>query len=202
VKAILATPLALAAAITLAPMTATADDQGSFLLGAAVTLDQSNLDDFVDSLNTGVPVGSTDDGLGHNLYLGFKLNPNITLRLGQRRFGDAESDLAGGAGKVELEGDGYYVALDLLYPFTDAFALGATLGNQGIDAKVKVSGPGFSESGSDDARDFFYGVRARYLLGDHGALVAAYERYTFEVDYNDSDDIEFDTFALGLEYTF
>lgn len=186
--------------LTASAATDSATASSTFLVGASLTRDQSNLDDAIGTPPPGFSVSSPDAEWGHNLYVGLNVNEYLTLRLGQRRFGDAELGIStlGGSGKIEMEADGFYFAVDLLYPFNDVFALGATLGNQGIDATFKSGGV----SASDDARDFFYGVRARFQLGEHGAAVAAYERYRFGVDASGTDDIEFDTLALGLEYSF
>jgi hypothetical protein len=171
--------------LALSPLNALAADDGSGLVfGVGVGYDQSNLDDFIEG--TGGPSASSPDAeLGTDIYIGFAANQSLTVRFGHRRFGDAESEVFNGLADVDLEADGFYAAVDLLFPVTDRFFVGGTLGNQGIDA----------------ARNFYYGARAKWLLGESSALTAAYNLYSFEVD-DAGEDIEYDTLAVGLEWRF
>jgi hypothetical protein len=189
--------LLAATSLTLSPLTAlAANDGGGVVFGAGVGYDQSNLDDFIEDIG-GPSASSPDAELGTDIYVGFAANQSVTVRFGHRRFGDAESEIFGGLADVDLEADGFYAAVDLLFPVTDRFFLGGTLGNQGIDAELSVGG----NSIDDDARNFYYGARAKWLLGESSALTAAYNLYSFEVD-DAGEDIEYNTLAVGLEWRF
>ena len=183
--------------LALSPLSALAAGDGSgMVFGVGVGYDQSNLDDFIEG--TGGPSASSPDTeLGTDIYIGFAASQSLTVRFGHRRFGDAESEVFNGLAEVDLEADGFYAAVDLLFPVTDRFFVGGTLGSQGIDAELSAGG----SSVDDDARDFYYGARAKWLLGESSALTAAYNLYSFEVD-DASEDIEYDTLAVGLEWRF
>ena len=110
--------------------------------------------------------------------------------------------------KLSLDGDGLYLAGDLMWPVSDRFSVGATLGIQQIDADLEYQRPvvfpgggTFTSRASDDARDFFYGIRARWVMGETSSFVAFYNRYSFEIEDAD-DDLEYDSLGLGFEWRF
>lgn len=179
-----------------------------FVVGGAVSRDQSNFDDVLNGDSTlassSIRVQEPDAGTGTNLYVGVRFNPYITGRLGYRNFGDADSDVQVSGvdtGRVHVEADGVYVAVDGLYPFTDQFALGGTLGVQNWNGDLRVRGPGGTAHDSEDARDFFYGVRADFRMTKTASLTASYDFYSFDVE-GESEDVEYKALALGLEFAF
>ncbi|HCE40463.1 outer membrane beta-barrel protein [Alloalcanivorax sp. C16-2] len=192
---------AAVSSLTILPLAAQADS--GFLVGAAVTRDQSNADDFLDDAvgGTSVRISSPDAEMGGDVYVGLAANEMFTFRFGYRKFGDAEADIEGGIGKFEVEADGFYVAADAMFPVTPSFLVGGTLGIQNADITFRLRGPGGSDSMDDDARDFFYGVRAAWLLSEQAGVTASYSRYAFEAD-DVSEDLEYDSLAVGLEYRF
>ena len=194
--ALLIAATAAFSAAPLAAMAAPADDSGA-VFGISGVRDDSNVDDLTGG-------GSADAAWGWDVYFGYAFNRYFTLRGGKRYFGEAESEV--GSGKLSIDSDGFYVAGDLMWPVTDRFSIGATLGIQQVDVELEAKqrffgGRSFSHSESDDARDYFYGVRARWGLGESSSLVAFYNQYSFEVD-DSSDDLEYDSLGLGLEWRF
>ncbi|MCU5787901.1 porin family protein [Alloalcanivorax marinus] len=192
--------LATTAALAFSPLAVQADT--GFLIGASVARDQSNADDFFeDAVNNVADADSADADMGGDVYVGLAANEIFTFRFGYRKFGDAEADVLGGIGKFEVETDGFYVAADAMFPLTPSFYVGGTLGIQDADITFRVRGPGGSDSMDDDARDFFYGLRAAWLLSEQAGVTASYSRYAFEAD-DVSEDLEYDSLAVGLEYRF
>lgn len=192
--------LATTAALAFSPLAVQADT--GFLIGASVARDQSNADDFFeDAVNNVADADSADAEMGGDVYVGLAANEIFTFRFGYRKFGDAEADVLGGIGKFEVETDGFYVAADAMFPLTPSFYVGGTLGIQDADITFRVRGPGGSDSMDDDARDFFYGLRAAWLLSEQAGVTASYSRYAFEAD-DVSEDLEYDSLAVGLEYRF
>ncbi|MBM7334550.1 MAG: outer membrane beta-barrel protein [Alcanivorax sp.] len=192
--------LATTAALAFSPLAVQADT--GFLVGASVARDQSNADDFFeDAVNNVADADSADAEMGGDVYVGLAANEIFTFRFGYRKFGDAEADVLGGIGKFEVETDGFYVAADAMFPLTPSFYVGGTLGIQDADITFRVRGPGGSDSMDDDARDFFYGLRAAWLLSEQAGVTASYSRYAFEAD-DVSEDLEYDSLAVGLEYRF
>lgn len=196
--------LAAASALTFSPLSAYAAEGSGGVFGLGASRDESNIGEFIEN-EGGPPMGSADAAWGANLYAGYAFNRYLTLRFGQRFLGGGEADSSGGATTVKVDGDGIYLAADLMWPVTDTFAIGATLGNQSIDADIEVEQSGYFGSSSvtvsEDARDFYYGVRARWTMGETASLIASYNLYSFEVD-NASEDIEFDSLGLGFEWRF
>ena len=193
---------AAVSSLTIMPLAAQAADSG-FMVGASVTRDQSNADDFLESVvrSGAVRISSPDAEMGGDVYVGVAANEIFSFRFGYRKFGDAEADIQGGIGKFEVEADGFYVAADAMFPVTPSFLLGGTLGVQSVDTTFRLKGPGVSESMDDDARDFFYGLRAAWLLSEQAGVTASYNRYSFEAD-DIGEDLEYDSLAVGLEYRF
>lgn len=192
--------LATTAALAFSPLAAQAES--SFLVGGAIARDQSNADDFFEDAVSGVvDADSPDAEMGGDVYVGLAASEIFTFRFGYRKFGDGEADIQGGIGKFEVEADGFYVAADAMFPLTPSFYLGGTLGIQNADITFRVRGPGGSDSMDDDARDFFYGLRAAWLLSEQAGVTASYSRYAFEAD-DVSEDLEYDSLAVGLEYRF
>ncbi|MBF1803427.1 outer membrane beta-barrel protein [Alloalcanivorax profundimaris] len=191
---------AAVSSLTILPLTAQADV--GFLVGAAAARDQSNLDDFIDK-NSPLSASSADAEIGTDIYIGLAANDMITFRLGHRSFGDAETDITDGfaVGQAELEADGIYLAVDAMFAVTETFYVGGTLGNQDVDMDFTIRGPGGAEKIKDDARDFFYGLRAAWFLSEQAAITGSFNRYKFEVEDAD-EDIEYDSLAVGLEYRF
>ena len=191
--------LASTAALAAAPLTAVAapaDDSG-VVFGIGGARDASNFDDLTGG-------GSADPAWGWDVYFGYAFNRYFTLRGGKRYFGEGESDFGGGS--LSVDADGFYVAGDLMWPVTDGFSVGATVGVQRIDAEFEAKrhffgGGSLSSSESDDASDYFYGVRARWAMGEASSFVLFYNQYSFEVE-DSSDDLEYDSLGLGLEWRF
>ena len=72
------------------------------------------------------------------------------------------------------------------------------MGIQNWDGEVTARNPLSSIKSSSDGRDFFYGVRAKFLFNEkRGGVVIGYNRYSFE-DEN-GDDLEYDSLQIGLE---
>lgn len=192
--------LATTAALAFSPLAvqvASADESG-VIIGVSGVRDDSNLDELVEG-------GSSDAAWGWDIYVGYALNRYVTLRGGQRFFGEAEVKGVGGQ-KLSIDADGLYLATDVMWPVSDSFSVGATLGIQDIHAKFEYARryAGLVNTvparDSDDARDFFYGVRARWVLGESSSFLAFYNRYSFGVE--SSDDLEYDSLGLGLEWRF
>lgn len=196
--------LASTAPLMLTPIAAQAADGSGGVFGLGASRDQSNIGEFIEK-EGGPPMESADSAWGANLYVGYAFNRYVTLRFGQRFLGGGEADSSSGASTVKIDGDGIYLAADLMWPVTDRFAIGGTFGNQSIDADIEVEQSGFfgstSRTVSEDARDFYYGVRARWTLGETASFIASYNLYSFEVD-DASEDIEFDSLGLGFEWRF
>lgn len=112
-------------------------------------------------------------------------------------FGDVELEVFNGFVEVDLEVDGFYVVVDLLFLVMDCFFVGGILGSQGIDVELSVGG----SSVDDDVCDFYYGVCVKWLLGESFVLIVVYNLYSFEVD-DVGEDIEYDIFVVGLEWCF
>lgn len=186
------------------PIAAQAADGSGGVFGLGASRDQSNIGEFIEK-EGGPSMESADSAWGANLYVGYAFNRYVTLRFGQRFLGGGEADSSSGASTVKIDGDGIYLAADLMWPVTDRFAIGGTFGNQSIDADIEVEQSGFfgsaSRTVSEEARDFYYGVRARWTLGETASLIASYNLYSFEVD-DASEDIEFDSLGLGFEWRF
>ena len=194
--------LATTAPLMLTPIAAqaAAADGSGGVFGLGASRDQSNIGDFIEK-EGGPPMDSADAAWGADLYLGYAFHRYVTLRFGQRFLGGGEADSSSGATTVKVDGDGIYFAADLMWPVTDGFAIGGTFGNQSIDADVEVDQGRFSTTVTEDARDFYYGLRARWAMGETASFIASYNLYSFEVD-DASEDLEFDSLGLGFEWRF
>ncbi|WOA31710.1 porin family protein [Alloalcanivorax xenomutans] len=198
-KSIVKIPVVLAAvAATLSPLAHAEDPR--LLVGGSLMRDESNLDEVVESIDPFIHASAPDAEWGTDLYVGVAFNQYFQARFGHRMFGDSETRIY--SGKMEVEADGVYVALDGLMPVTERLSLGGTLGIQSVDVTLKVSDGYNGFKDDDDARDFFYGLRLQYLVTDQLAVTAAYHRYKFEIDANGVDDLEYDSVGIGAQYRF
>ena len=176
-----------------------------FMIGGGVSFDTGNfgdqLEDELDAFGPGYSVEDDGASTGQDIYLGYAFGGASSLRLGYKRFGtqEGEARLNGvKTGDYEVDADGVYVAADLLFPLTETFFLGGTLGLQNWDGDVTARNPVSSMKASSDGRDFFYGVRAKFLFNEgRGGLVAGYNRYSFEDEAG--DELEYDSLQIGLE---
>ncbi|MEQ3634832.1 outer membrane beta-barrel protein [Alcanivorax sp.] len=176
-----------------------------FMLGAGVSFDTSNFgDEIEDELDRTGPGYSVDDdgaATGQDIYLGYAFGGASSLRLGYKWFGTQEGEVhqyGVKTGEYEVDADGVYVAADLLFPLSETFFLGGTLGIQNWDGEVTARNPVSSTKSSSDGRDFFYGVRAKLLFNEkRGGVVIGYNRYSFEDE--SGDDLEYDSLQIGLE---
>lgn len=178
-----------------------AEKTSGFTVGGALSLDAS---DYIDQLDDDLGGALDQDapfGVGADVYAGFMFARASTVRVGYRAFGQQEADFDyffGGSGDIEVDADGMYVALDLMMPLGDVFALGGTLGIQDWDAEVDFDGL----KGEDDGRDIFYGLRAKWKVAEAGAVTASINRYTFDSKDELLHDIEYTAFAGGFEFFF
>ncbi|MED5388062.1 MAG: outer membrane beta-barrel protein [Pseudomonadota bacterium] len=184
-------------------------EPAGFMVGGGVALDRGDFgDQLEDELQALVGPGVTtdDDGFdtGADVYIGFAFGAASSLRVGYRKFGDqtGDIDVSGfGFGKYSVEADGAYLAADLLFPLSEQFFIGGTLGVQNWDGDITLSAPGVRDRFSDDGRDVFFGLRSKYLINEgRAALVGNYNRYSFEVD--GGDDLKYGSIQLGLEAYF
>lgn len=172
-----------------------------FLLGGALSLDSSNFADELDDDLSGLGFDVEDDtglAVGVDVYGGLSFMEASSLRVGYRKFGQqvAEVSVVGvpGSATAELDADGMYAAMDLMFPVSDTFYVGGTLGLQKWDLDLDVEG--ISES--DDGSDLFYGVRGKVLFSDHsGAVTMSLSRYSFELD---GADLDYTPISVGVEF--
>lgn len=196
------TTVALLALLTSGHALAETATKGGFMIGANVTMDSSNYAEEVEDL-LGSGFNAKDDGAnpGADIYIGYAFGAASSIRLGHRQFGEQRGDvLFNGFTAVEYSVDagGVYLATDLMLPVGERFALGATLGLQNWDGEVTAKSSMGTEKEDSDGRDFFYGLRGKFLFNEgKGGIVAGYTRYSFE-DESDTE-LEYDSFSLGLE---
>ena len=145
-----------------------ADQDGAFLIGGGIAQDKGNYaDELEDMLGSGFNVDDDGANLGSDLYVGYAFGGASSFRLGYRQFGDQSGDVFNSGikiGEYEVEADGLYLAADLLFPVTDNLFLGGTLGLQNWDGKATARTALGTSSDSSDGRDFFYGVRGKFLI--------------------------------------
>lgn len=171
-----------------------------FVLGGALSLDTSNFVDELDDDLSG-PGVDVDEGdsfpIGVDLYAGLGFMEASSVRIGYRKFGQQSADVTfAGLGKAEaeLDADGVYAAVDLMFPISDTFYLGATVGMQSWDVELDAGGSRDSEDGSD----LFYGVRGKFLFSEkNGALTLSLNRYAFDLP---GTDLEYVPVAVGVEF--
>jgi len=194
--------IAMAGALMVAAGLVQAEAAGPhFLLGGALSFDTSNFADELDDDLAGLGFDVEDDtglAVGLDLHAGLGFMEASSFRVGYRRFGQqsAEVGIVGLPGTVtaELDADGMYAAVDLLFPLSDTFYLGGTLGMQDWEIDLDVEGTGDSEDGND----LFFGVMGKVLFNDRsGALTMSINRYTFELD---GSDLEYTPVAIGVEF--
>lgn len=172
-----------------------------FLLGGALSIDRSNFADELDDDLSGLGFDIDDDSglaLGLDLYAGLSFLEASSFRFGYRKFGQqsAEVGIIGlpGSATAELDADGLYAAVDLMFPVSESFYLGGTVGLQKWDLDLDVEGMTESEDGSD----LFYGVRGKVLFGDQsGAMTLSINRYSFELE---GSDLEYTPVSVGVEF--
>ena len=186
-----------------------AQKPSGFMVGGGFALDRGDFgEQLEDEFQAFVSpdITTDDDGFdtGLNAYLGYAFGGASSLRFGYRKFGEQSGDIkvsGMGLGSYGVEADGTYLAADLLFPLSENFYLGGTLGLQNWDGDIVLTGPGIREKFSEDGRDFFFGLRTKYLINEgRAALVGSYNRYSFEVE--GGDDLEYNSFQLGLEAYF
>lgn len=167
-----------------------------FILGGALSVDTSNFADDLAGLGFDV---DDDTGLavGLDIHAGLGFMEASSFRVGYRKFGQqsAEVGVVGlpGTATAELDADGIYAALDLLFPVSDTFYLGA-LGLHDWEIDLDLEGYGDSEDGND----LFFGVIGKMLFQDQtGALTMSINRYSFELD---GSDLECTAISVGVEF--
>ncbi len=118
-------------------------------------------------------ITTDDDGFdtGLDAYIGYAFGGASSLRFGYRKFGEQSGDInvSGlGFGGYSVEADGTYLALLICcWPATsENFYLGGTLGLQNWDGDITLIAPGVRDRLSEDGRDFFFGLRTKYLINE------------------------------------
>jgi hypothetical protein len=186
-----------------------AQEPSGFMVGGGLSLDRGDFgEQLEDEFQAFVSqdITTDDDGFdtGLDAYIGYAFGGASSLRFGYRKFGEQSGDInvSGlGFGGYSVEADGTYLAADLLFPLSENFYLGGTLGLQNWDGDITLSAPGVRDRLSEDGRDFFFGLRTKYLINEgRAALVASYNRYSFEVE--GGDDLKYSSLQLGLEAYF
>lgn len=180
-----------------------ADESVGFLAGAALSLDGSNLEDFIEAPLTGANADYQGGGIGADINAGLVLGQYVQLRLGHRTFGDQEADIFNGStltGKAELEASGHYFAADLMAPVMDQVSLGVTLGSLQWHGELTVRGGGGAGSSRESGSDLFAGLRGLVRLNDRFWITAFATRY--ELDTGDEEDLEYGILGAGLQARF
>jgi hypothetical protein len=188
----------LAASLLLLASGAQAENEVKVVLGGAFSIDSSDvLDDLEDGSGPGISIEDSGIPLGLDIYAGLGFMEASTFRLGYRKFGQQSGDVefyGFDAGTIELDTEGLYAAVDLMFPVSDTFFLGGTLGYQDWEAELDYEGARDKEDGND----LFYGLRGKWLLsGENGALTAGLNFYDFGLPGN---DLEYTSVAVGLEF--
>ena len=194
--------IAIAGALLMSVGLAQAEEEAPhFILGGALSVDTSNFADELDDDLAGLGFDVDDDtglAVGLDIHAGLGFMEASSFRVGYRKFGQqsAEVGVVGlpGTATAELDADGIYAALDLLFPVSDTFYLGGTLGLQDWEIDLDVEGYGDSEDGND----LFFGVIGKMLFQDQtGALTMSINRYSFELDVS---DLEYTPISVGVEF--
>lgn len=192
----------LLAAMFAASMSAHAEKESGVVLGVALPIDTSDfiqeLDD--DLAGSGISLEEDSFPIGVDLYAGLNFAKASTVRVGYRKFGQQSADvevMGFRQGSLEVDTDGLYAALDVMFPVTDMFYLGGTLGLQEWETEVDIPGDRLK----DDGKDVFFGVRAKWFLGwENGVITASIDRYDLDTDFE--QDLEYVSFSGGLEFRF
>lgn len=192
----------LVSALLAAGNVAAETQQGSFMLGGALGFDASNFaDEIEDELGAGFDVEDDGSAIGPDIYLGYAFGGASSIRMGYRTFGEQSGEVSfGGAsvGDYSVEVDGLYFAGDLMLPLSDTAFVGGTLGLQNWDGESTTRTAMGTLKGKSDGRDFFYGVRGKFLFNEKSTgLVVGYTLYSFEDEAG--DELEYDSFSIGLE---
>lgn len=180
-----------------------ADEKVEFLVGAALSLDGSNLEDFIEAPLTGANADYQGGGIGAEINAGLALGRYVQLRLGHRTFGDQEADIFSGStltGKAELEASGNYFAADLMAPVTDQVSVGVTLGSLEWHGELDVRDSGGVSSSRESGSDLFAGLRGLVKLNERLWLSAFATRY--DLDTGDEEDLEYGLVGAGLQARF
>lgn len=192
------------AALLCLAMGAHAEKTSAFTLGASLSIDAS---DYINQVDSDLPANISLEqeaagGPGADVYAAFMFAKASTVRVGHRTFGIQEADIETNGvevGSFEMNSDGMYAAVDLMFPLGDTFFLGGTLGLQEWDAEVDIAGTKFSDSG----RDPFFGVRGKWKISDVGAITGGINRYKFNTNRARlNHDIEYTAVSGGFEFFF
>lgn len=175
---------------------------GGFLVGGGFARDAGNFaDELEDALGGGFNVEDDGASVGPDLYLGYAFSGASSVRVGYRQFGEQSGEVFTGGtriGEYEVDADGLYFAADIMFPLADTVYLGGTLGLQNWDGESTTTTALGTSKSSSDGRDFFYGLRGKFLFNQgKGGIVAGYTFYSFEDEMG--EELEYNSLSLGVE---
>lgn len=142
-----------------------------------------------------------DDDDAPQIYAGFQVTPYFGIEGSYMDFGKARGDV------LQMETDGYSLALTGRIPVNERFALYAKVGQFWWDSDVSVRNTGLGESFSGD--ELTYGVGLSFAITPALDLRLSYDRLDVDLDRDEIGPVaranfesDVDVAALGLTFKF
>lgn len=142
-----------------------------------------------------------DDDDAPQIYAGFQFTPYIGLEGSYMDFGKARGDV------LQMETDGYSLALTGRVPVSERVALYAKVGQFWWDSDVRVRNTGIGESFSGN--ELTYGVGVSFAITPVLDLRLSYDRLDVDLDRDEIGPVargnfesDVDVAALGLTFKF
>lgn len=134
-----------------------------------------------------------DDAAVLKGYVGAQFSPYVGLELGYQNFDELNDN------DNYAEVDGYSLALRLLAPLSERFAIYAKGGWFEWEAEISANTPDFIDiSSKQEGGDVFYGAGLQFSFTEHLQARLEYERFELE------DDIapDLDVASVSVQYKF
>lgn len=203
----------LALAVAATGFAASANAQGVYIFG-----DVGRSDFDIGSGGSGISVDDTDTA--YSLGIGYRFNDNFSAELGYADLGETtastDAPISGSVygsdvtidGDLEVDATGFFYGVRGDLPVSESVNLFARLGllhwQSDFDMSGTVTIDGVSYSGNasaelDSGTDPYLGLGADYSFNDNVSVNAQWNRYMLDVA---DEDLDIDTFSVGLTYRF
>lgn len=142
-----------------------------------------------------------DDDTAPQIYAGVQFTPYLGVEAGYMDFGKARGDI------LQMEADGYSLALTGRLPVSERVALYAKVGQFWWDSDVRIRNTGLGESFS--GRELTYGAGVSFALTPVLDLRISYDRLDVDLDRDEIGPLahgnfksDVDVLAAGLTFKF
>lgn len=188
----------LAAPISQAAPGTTGDNPGGFYVGGAFgqfNLDINHLDDIDDAEQT----VQHSDSNSWQAFVGYRFGPIVSLEAAYIDFGNSSDEFAatGSSGNYRVRVKGFSPSVLLTLPVGPVELYGkAGYLYYDVDTRINFDGPDPGVDSSHSDSKFIYGGGLQFVVLDHLALRAEYDR----IQIKNADDT--DAFWLGAAWRF